>query len=102
MVVALFPFSDLSRAKKRRAVVVALLTDNDVLLCQITSNAITDTYAIPVEVDDFADSGLHQPSNIRPNRLFTAEGKIILYRAGGLASEKMKEVSTKIIEIISA
>ena len=58
--------------------------------------------AISVGVDDFADGGLHQPSNIRPNRLFTAEGKIILYRAGALTSEKIREVTTKIIEIISA
>jgi hypothetical protein len=68
---------------------------DDFLLCQITSKAITDTYAIPLGANDFANGGLHQPSNIRPNRLFTAEGKIILYRAGGLASEKMKEVTTK-------
>jgi mRNA interferase MazF len=83
-------------------VVVASLTGDDVLLCQITSKAIADTYAIPLEADDFADGGVHQASNIRPNRLFTAEGNIILYRAGSLASEKMKEVTTKIIEIISA
>jgi len=102
VVVALFPFSDLSRAKRRPAVVVATLTGDDVLLCQITSKAITDTYAISVGVDDFAHGGLHQPSNIRPNRLLTAEGKIILYRAGALTSEKIREVTTKIIEIISA
>ncbi len=102
VVVAPFPFSDLSRSKRRPAVVVAALTGDDVLLCQITSKAITDTYAIAVGVDDFADGGLHQPSNIRPNRLFTAEGKIILYRAGGLVSEKMREVTAKIIEIVSA
>ena len=43
VLVALFPFSDLSRAKSRSAVVVATLTGDDVLLCQITRKAITDT-----------------------------------------------------------
>ena len=43
VVVALFPFSDLSRAKRRPAVAVTTLTGDDVLLCQITSKAITDT-----------------------------------------------------------
>jgi mRNA interferase MazF len=60
-VVALFPFSDLSRSKRRPAVVVAALTGDDVLWRQITSRAIPDTYAIAVGVDDVADGGLHQP-----------------------------------------
>jgi mRNA interferase MazF len=102
VVVAPFPFSDLSTAKKRPAVVVAVLTGDDVLLCQITSKAIADSYAISVGDTDFTSGGLHQPSNIRPNRLFTAEGKIILYRAGVLTANKMQEVVAKIIEIVSA
>ena len=36
VVVAPFPFSDLSAAKKRPALVVATLAGNDVILCQIT------------------------------------------------------------------
>jgi mRNA interferase MazF len=102
VVVAPFPFSDLSMAKKRPAVVVAVLTGDDVLLCQITSKTIADSYAIPVVDADFTSGGLHQPSNIRPNRLFTAEGKIILYRAGVLTPDKIQEVVAKIIEIVSA
>jgi len=102
VVVAPFPFSDLSTTKKRPAVVVAVLTGNDVLLCQITSKTIADSYAIPVGDTDFTSGGLHQPSNIRPNRLFTAEGKIILYRAGMLTPNKIQEVIAKIIEIVSA
>jgi len=102
VVVAPFPFSDLSDAKKRPALVVAALTGNDVLLCQITSKTITDNYAIPIADTDFTSGGLHQPSNIRPNRLFTADGNIILYRAGVLTSKKVQEVVAKIIEIVSA
>jgi mRNA interferase MazF len=102
VVVAPFPFSDLSDAKKRPALVVAALTGNDVLLCQITSKTITDNYAIPIADTDFTSGGLRQPSNIRPNRLFTADGNIILYRAGVLTSKKVQEVVAKIIEIVSA
>jgi hypothetical protein len=39
VVVAPFPFSDLSAAKRRPALVVASLTGDDVILCQITSKA---------------------------------------------------------------
>jgi len=102
VVVAPFPFSDLSDAKKRPALVVAALTGDDVLLCQITSKTITDNYAIPIADTDFTSGGLHQPSNIRPNRLFTADGNIILYRAGVLTSRKVQEVVAKIIKIVSA
>jgi len=102
VVVAPFPFSDLSDAKKRPALVVAALTGDDVLLCQITSKTIADNYAVPIADTDFTSGGLHQPSNIRPNRLFTADGNIILYRAGALTSKKVQEVVAKIIKIVSA
>lgn len=64
--------------KKRPALVVATLTGDDVILCQITSQAVTDRYAVPLIDADFTTGGLQQASNVRPNRLFTAEGSIIL------------------------
>jgi len=102
VVVAPFPFSDLSAAKKRPALVVAAFAGEDVLLCQIMSKTVSDNYAIPIADADFPSGGLHQASNIRPNRLFTADGNIILYRAGVLAPEKVQEVVAKIVQIVSA
>ncbi len=101
VVVAPFPFSDLSATKKRPALVVAALAGDDVLLCQITSKAMVDEYAISIADADFTEGGLHQPSNVRPNRLFTADGKIVLYRAGVLTSQKMQQVVAKIVRIVS-
>lgn len=46
VVVVPFPFSDLSASKKRPAVVVATLTGDDIICCQITSEARFDEYAI--------------------------------------------------------
>ena len=46
VVVIPFPFSDLSQSKRRPALVVASLEGDDVLLCQITSKNIKDSYAI--------------------------------------------------------
>jgi mRNA interferase MazF len=102
VVVVPFPFSDLTASKKRPTLVVAALTGDDVILCQITSKTVGDSYAIPVSETDFAAGTLHQDSNIRPNRLFTADSNIILYRAGTLTTEKVKAVVTKIVEIVSA
>lgn len=100
VVVVPFPFSDLSQAKRRPALVVAALTGDDLILCQITSQTIKDAYALPLSDSDFSDGGLKQPSNIRPNRLFTADNRIILYRVGTLGENKLDRVIDKIIEII--
>lgn len=72
VVVVPFPFSDLTQAKRRPALVVAVLQGDDVILCQITSRTVTDRYAIVIGTDDFSMGNLNQVSNIRPNRLFTA------------------------------
>lgn len=101
VVVAPFPYSDLSDSKKRPALVVASLAGEDVILCQITSKTVLDSYALPLTNSDFATGGLHQESNVRPNRLFTADSGIILYRAGVLNPAKRQEVSDSIVRIIS-
>ncbi|MCM0594242.1 MAG: type II toxin-antitoxin system PemK/MazF family toxin [Gloeotrichia echinulata IR180] len=100
VVIVPFPFSDLTQAKRRPAVVVANLRGNDLILCQITSQTVSDEYAINIDNSDFSTGGLNQISNIRPNRLFTADESIILYKAGQLMPEKLEEVIVKIIEIL--
>jgi len=100
VVVVPFPFSDLCQAKRRPALVVSELEGDDLVLCQITSQRIRDNYAIPLEDKDFETGGLRQKSNIRPNRLFTADQHIVLYKAGHLRAEKLTEVIRKIIEIV--
>ena len=45
VVVVLFPFSDLTQAKRRPAFVVSVLDGDDVILCQITSKTVRDRYA---------------------------------------------------------
>ncbi len=101
VVVIPFPYSDLSASKKRPALVVASLDGDDVILCQITSQNISDRYGIALGTADFKGGGLKHPSNIRPNRLFTADGRIVEYRAGLIKDEKLQEVLQKIIKIIA-
>ena len=102
VVVAPFPFSDLRASKRRPALVVATLTGDDVILCQITSQAVADSYAVSLTDPDFTSGGLRQASNIRPNRLFTAESSIILYRTGTIAPAKMQQVLAKLAAIFNA
>ena len=101
IVVVPFPFSDLTKAKRRPALILAELEGDDLILCQITSQTIRDKYAVPITDDDFETGGLKQPSNIRPNRIFTADIHIVLYRVGNLKKQKLSDVIESIIEIIN-
>lgn len=100
VVVVPFPFSDLTQAKRCPALVVATLEGDDVILCQITSKTIRDKYSLTLDDIDFETEGLKQSSNIRPNRLFTADSHIILYRIGNVKTEKLSQIVDKAVEII--
>ena len=99
VVVLPFPFSDLTDAKKRPALVVASLEGNDIILCQITSEIKYDSYSIKLKKKDFEHGGLKVNSWIRPNRLFTAETSIVKYKIGSLRKTKIQEVSDKLCDI---
>lgn len=100
VVVVSFPFSDLSQAKRRPALVLAELEGDDRILCQITSRSLQDQYVIQLGDEDFADGNLRRVSNIRPNRVFTADMHIILYRVGHLKAYKLDEVIDGLIKIL--
>ncbi len=101
VVVVPFPFSDLTDTKKRPALVVAELLGDDIVVCLITSQNAKDSYAISLSNSDFASGNLKQNSIIRPNRVFTADSSIVLYRVGTLEKKKIDEVTEKIIDIFS-
>ncbi len=69
------------------------------ILCQITSQARSDAYSVALDSPDFTAGGLNQNSRIRPNRLFTADEGIILYRAGHVSAAKLDEVVNRLIGI---
>ena len=100
VVVVPFPFSDLTQAKRRPALVVVDLEGDDIILCQITSQLNKDNYSITVNENDFKEGNLKQISNIRPNRIFTADTSIILYKVGTLKRRMIDRVIDKIIEIV--
>lgn len=102
IVVLPFPFSDLSASKKRPAIVVATLQGDDIICCQITSEARFDDYSVILNTTDFNRGSLQQISMIRPNRIFTADKSIISYKAGTLKEEKMKEVENTLIKIFTS
>lgn len=100
VVVVPFPFSDLTQAKRRPALVISVLEGDDIILCQITSQAIKDNYAISIDGKDFKAGDLKKPSNARPNRIFTADTHIVLYKVGNLTTNKLTEIIERVVEIV--
>jgi mRNA interferase MazF len=100
VVVLPFPFSDLSLTKRRPALVVAEAGGNELLLCQITSQAIRDRYAVTLDATDFSSGLLNKQSNVRPNRIFTADAGLISYSAGHLLATKTSEVVEKLVVLM--
>ncbi|WP_457627371.1 type II toxin-antitoxin system PemK/MazF family toxin [Persephonella sp.] len=100
VVVVPFPFSDLSHFKKRPALVIASLEGEDLILCQITSRYKKDKYSISLNQSDFNEGKLKVNSFIRPNKIFTAHKDLILYKAGHIKEEKMREVLEKLEKIL--
>jgi mRNA interferase MazF len=101
VVVLPFPFSDLTQTKRRPALVLANADDIAVILCQITSQTVRDPDAVELALGDFESGSLRRHSNIRPNRLFTADKRIILYCAGRVTAGKTASVIEKLAEILN-
>ena len=100
IVVVPFPFSDLTKAKRRPALVIADLEGNDMILCQITSQTVRDKYAVFISESDFDQGTLKRKSNVRPNRIFTIDRHIVLYKVCRLKQEKKNQVIERIINIL--
>ena len=101
VVVIPFPFSDLSAAKRRPALVVASLPGDDVILCQITSQPVANSFAVALTGHDFILGGLNRPSTIRPERIFTADEHIILRTVGRITDAKLRDVAATIARIVT-
>ncbi|HOO72740.1 MAG TPA: type II toxin-antitoxin system PemK/MazF family toxin [Spirochaetota bacterium] len=102
VVVIPFPYSDLTNAKRRPALVIANSSYNDIILCQITSKEVKDSFAISISDDSFTDGSLKKISNIRPNKIFTADSNIVLYKIASLKPQVLNDVIKRIIEILKS
>ena len=102
IVVVPYPFSDLTQAKRRPALVVAPAGGDDLILCQMTSLPRNDPYAILIDPSDLAAGSLNHPGYVRPTRLFTADRQVILYRIGSLKAAKLTAVIDAIVKALRA
>jgi|SRR5882672_1257163 len=101
VVVVPFPFTDLSSNKVRPALVLASLSRGDLILCQITSQALGHPEAIPILGSDFQSGGtLTRPSFALPHRLVTANESCIRRAVGRLNPGKLVEIKDRVCATI--
>jgi mRNA interferase MazF len=87
-----FPFSDLSQAKLRPAVILADAGRGDWVLCQITSNPYGDSCAVALSEKSFREGSLRVVSYARPGKLFTASQSLIVGHVGTLNIDAFAEI----------
>ena len=92
-----FPFSDLSQAKLRPAVVMADAGRNDWILCQVTSRAYGDDRAIAITDQDFETGGLRVASVARPGKLFTAHATLLTAEVGRLHATAIERIRRGVV-----
>ena len=95
-----FPFSDLSHAKLRPAVVLADAGRGDWILCQVTSNPYSDPRAVGLTETDFERGGLRLVSYARPGKLFTAQQSLFVSEAGVLKADALHRVVERVVALI--
>ena len=96
IVVIPFPHGDSAGGKCRPALIIADLPGADLILCQITSRAHWDAFAVPLDKSDFERGEIDQPCYIRPQRLFTVEQHVIMRSVGKVTAEKFDEVFKRV------
>ena len=103
VVIAAFPFTDLSATKRRPALVLAATT-LDVILAFISS-VLPATFKsneiplIPTDTD-FIQTGLKVPSILRLDKLATIDKQLITRRIGKLSKERLQAVDDRLIQVL--
>ena len=100
VVLVRFPFSDLSAAKLRPALVLADAGRGDFVLAQITSRPYADPLAVPLAGEDFAQGSLERTSYVRPGKLFTANEALLVRPAGVLRRTAHARVVESVIALL--
>jgi mRNA interferase MazF len=95
-----FPFSDLSQAKLRPAVVLAEAGRGDWILCQITSNPYGDSHVVQMTDDSFDSGSLRVTSYARAGKLFTANQDLMVSQVAKLNSQSFNSIIETVIDIL--
>jgi mRNA interferase MazF len=97
-----FPFSDLPRSKRRKALVLSSHAFNErngsAVLMMVTSAARSSWY-LDVQLRQWRQAGLNKPCVARM-KLFTLDSRLILGRCGSLADGDQRDVLAALREAL--
>lgn len=87
-----YPFSDLSGFKKRPALVIADVGDDDVVVTRITSEEPRDDHDL--ELDRWKGFGLLLPSTVRISKMATLSKRLVLKKIGRVGTPERRKIRT--------
>ena len=98
-----FPFTDLSNAKVRPALVISNESYNvcqdDIVLLLITSkvdNIHTDDYLLKSDNPEFTDTGLKQSSVFRTSKIQTLKKTLLMRNLGVVGTSTLSEIDNRL------
>ena len=96
VILTLFPYTDLSNAKLRPAVVLAEVSMGDRVLCEITSSLQNRPEYIAITQQDMRTGRLRRASWVRSDRIFTLNRSLSTSTLGRLSDAKQAEISAAV------
>ncbi|HZH73122.1 MAG TPA: type II toxin-antitoxin system PemK/MazF family toxin [Mariniphaga sp.] len=104
IVIISFPFSDLSRTKKRPALIISNKIVNDTgdyLMVQVTSKFRNDRLSFPINKTNYVDSKeLPLKSCLRLHKIFLLNENLIISKYTAVVPNYLSSITEKIIALI--
>ena len=99
------PFTDLSEAKQRPALVISNDGHNskvdDIVVCGITSNIKEEEYSVTIDQRDMAEGSMPFLSRIKADKLFTLNKGIVKRRLGKVKPEVLAKTKKELARLFS-
>ena len=95
-----FPFSDLSQAKLRPAIVLANTGRGDWILCQVTSSPYGAPRAVHLTPSSLGSGSLRSDSYARPGKLFTASADLVVAQVATLTHAALQQLIEAVVSTL--
>ncbi|MCJ8166102.1 type II toxin-antitoxin system PemK/MazF family toxin [Pontibacter sp. E15-1] len=99
-----FPFTDLSDAKKRPALIISndsINVTGDYLMMMVTSKVKSDDLSIGISDSDYTFEPLELPSSARVHKIFLCHESLIIKKDSAVTDDFMSRVVSKLNNLIS-
>lgn len=100
IVVIPFPFSDLTGAKKRPAMVLADINEKQEIICMMLTSIQTGS-KYEYNISCWEDAGLLKPTCAKIHRVFTISYHIVHKKIGKLDQEEYEAILKKVFNLLT-